>query len=586
MLKESISIYKRLFPFVSCYWRTFVVAILCTIPLSLCSAGIAYLVKPALDDIFLKKDLQMLKIIPIGIIILYAVRGFFDYTYDYLLGSVGNRIMTDFRNRVYAHLQTLSLSFFLKSPTGVIMSRITNDVNILQGALNSGIIDLIKDTLTILGLLAVLIKQDFKLACISFIILPWILIPLLKLGKKSRNFSTRGQQKVGKISTFIHETITGSRIVKAFGMEQYENDRFSKENVRLLRIRLKRLKIRSISGPIMELIGGIAGAAVILYGGYNVLNGTSTPGTFFSFVAALLLTYGPAKNISTSYQDIQEGLAAAKRVFHILDTEPDVKESENAVPLPVVKGDISFSNVFFAYDKEPVLHNINLEIKAGEIIAIVGMTGSGKTTLVNLIQRFFDPTSGIVRIDGWDVKEVKLKSLRQQVSFVSQHPFLFNDTVRNNIAFGDPTQSEDKIIAAAKSAYAHEFIKDMPAGYDTVIGQHGEKISGGQRQRISIARAILKDAPILILDEATSSLDSQMEVEVQHSLETLMMNKTTLIISHRLSTIRNATRIIVLSNGKIVEEGSHDELFSLGGEYTKLYSVYLHDDKTADVREA
>ncbi len=582
MLKDSINLYKRLFPFVKPYWKKFIVALICTIPLSFCSAGIAYLVKPALDDVFLNKDMQMLKLIPLGIICLYTLRSFFEYLFNYMLGYVGHSFMTDVRNRVYAHLQTLSLSFFLKYPTGQIMSRITNDINLLQRAVNTGLIKIIKEIFTIIGLTGVLIKQDLKLACISFLITPWVIIPLLRFGKKSRKFSTRGQQKVGKIATFMHEAITGNRIVKAFGMEEYENRRFSKENVRLLRLRLKRLKIRSISGPLMESIGGVAGAAVVFYGGYSVLAGDSTPGTFFSFVAALLLTYAPLRTIGTSYQNIQEGLAAAKRVFQVLDTEPEIRESKNAKQLSDVRGRVEFSGVFFAYDdNEPVLRNINLHVKPGEVVAIVGMTGSGKTTLVNLIPRFFDVTEGTVSIDGYDVKNITLSSLRNQISLVSQHPYLFNDTVRNNISYGDVNQSEEKIVEAAKAAFAHEFIERLPEGYNSVIGEQGVKLSGGQRQRIAIARSILKDAPVLILDEATSSLDSQLEKDVQQSLESLVKNRTTFIVSHRLSTIRNATRIIVLINGKIVEEGSHEELLSLGGEYAKLYSIYLEKDKMA-----
>ncbi len=577
MLKESVKLYKRLLPNILPYWKQIALAFVCMLPLSFCTAGIAYLVKPALDEVFIKKDLKMLLIIPVAIMLLYTVKGVLEYFYNYLLGYTGSCIINDFRNRIYTHLSALSLSYFIKNPTGVLMSRITNDVNMVQRSVNTDVTNIFKEFFTFIWLIGVLLQRDFKLGCICLVVFPWAILPIMRFGKKSRKFSTRGQEKVGKIATFMHETITGCRIVKAFGMEEYENDRFSKENNRLLRIKLKRLKIRSLSAPTMELIGGIAGAGVIFYGGYNVLNGHATPGTFFSFVTALLLLYGPIRVISSAYQDIQEGLAAAKRVFEVLDTAPDVQERENAPALPAAQGAVNFNRVGFSYDGTPVLKNINLEVKPGEIIAIVGATGSGKTTLVNLIPRFFDPATGTISIDGRNIREYSLASLRSQIALVSQTAFLFNDTVLNNISYGDPSRDRESVVKAAKTAFAHEFIDDLPEGYDTLIGEQGLKLSGGQRQRIAIARAVLKDAPIIILDEATSSLDSRLEDEIQKSLDKLIQGRTTFIISHRLSTIKNAGRILVLSGGNIVEDGSHDELFSRGGEYARLYSIYLQD---------
>jgi len=457
------------------------------------------------------------------------------------------------------------------------MARITNDVNLLQASISNVIISFFKDLFTIFGLVGVLIYQDWRLACIVFLILPWLLIPMQRFGKKSRRISTKGQEKVGKIATLLHETITGCRVVKAFGMEEYEAQRFSEENFRLFRIRLKRIRIKALAPPLMEFAGGLAGAAVIFYGGYSVIKGTSTPGTFFSFVTALLLLYDPVRVISNSYQDIQEGLAAAVRVFQVLDTAPDIKEKAGAVMLPAVSGSVAFRNVSFGYDRHLVLHDINLDIKPGEIIAIVGMTGSGKTSLVNLIPRFYDVTTGSIFIDTYDIRNVTLRSLRSQVALVSQQTILFNDSVRNNIAYGIADPPEHNVIEAARAAHAHQFIEELPQGYDTVIGEAGVKLSGGQRQRLSIARALFKNAPLLILDEATSSLDSKSEEEVQQALENLMHNRTTFIIAHRLSTIRKAHRIIVLSQGRIVEQGTHDELFSRGGEYQKLYEYYFQD---------
>jgi len=579
--KDTLYLYKRLYPFVRPYWKKFALALLCSVPVSLCSAGVAYLVKPALDDVFLKKDMSLLFLIPLGIITLYAIKGVFEYGLNFFLGSIGQYITNDMRNNLYRHLQTLSLSFFHKNQTGAVIARVTNDVTVLSGALNEGLLDIFKAIVSSFGLVTVLFKTDPKMAGIAFLILPWMVLPIIRYGRKSRKFTTRSQEKVGLISTFIHEAISGSRIVKAFCMEEYENRRFAQENRRLMNLRIKRMRIRSLSGPLTEFIGGCAVAAIMMYGGYKVINGTLTVGTFFSFITALLMMYAPARNVSTAVQDIQEGLAGAKRVFEVLDTQPDITQREDAADLPAVKGDVVFDTVSFAYKNELVLHEINLHVRPGEVVALVGMTGCGKSTMVNLIPRFYDPVTGAVSIDGRDVRDVTLLSLRSQVSLVSQHPDLFNDTVYANIAYGDTGRSRDDVIAAAQAAFADEFIREMPEGYDTVIGERGQKISGGQRQRIAIARAILKNAPILILDEATSALDSQLEEEIQHSLEMLIKTRTTFIVSHRLSTIRNAGRIIVLAAGRIVEEGGHDELLKRGGEYTKLYSVYLQDNTKA-----
>lgn len=581
--KDTLYLYKRLYPFVRPYWNKFCLAIACSIPVSLCAGGVAYLVKPALDDIFLKKDLQMLILVPIAIVALYAVKGGFEFGFNYYLGSIGQHITNDVRNALYKHLQTLSLSFFQKNQTGGIITRVTNDVTVLSGALNEGCVSIFKEIVTAIGLMSVLFVQDSRLAFVSFLILPWMVLPIIRFGRKSRKFTTKGQEKVSIIASFIHEAISGCRIVKAFCMEEYENMRFAEENRRLMQLRLKRMRIRSLSGPLMEFIGGCAGAAVILYGGYNVIKGTATAGTFFSFTTALLLLYSPARNISTAVQDIQEGLAGAKRVFDMLDTKPELTEKANAATLPPARGEVDFDGVSFSYGgEELVLQDINLKVAPGEVVALVGMTGCGKTTLVNLLSRFYDVGQGAVRIDGVDVRDVTFQSLRSQISLVSQHPDLFNDTIYNNIVYGDSTLSREKVIGAAKAAFADEFIREIPEGYDAIVGERGMKLSGGQRQRLAIARAVLKNAPILILDEATASLDSQLEEEIQHSLEQLIQSRTTFIISHRLSTIRNANRIIVLAAGRIVEVGTHEELLARGGEYTKLYSVYLQDTQKAE----
>ena len=560
------------------YYLLLSLAMLCMLVAGALQSAQALLVRPILDDIFLGKNPTALKWIPLAVIGIFLVKGACNYGQTIMMNFIGLRIVTNMRNKLYEQIQRQSLAFFTQHPTGILMSRITNDVASIQSASSEAVTSLIRDTVTLISLIGVVFYTDWKLAIVATIVFPLAIYPISVLGKRMRKVATSTQVTMGTLTSLLQETISGTRIVKAFGMEKYENQRFAAENERLFKYNMKAVSVNAISHPLMEFLGSLGIAAVIFYGGYNVVHGNSTPGTFFSFLAALLMLYEPVKRLVNVNNTIQQGIAGADRVFSIIDRVPDIDDKPGARALPPITRSIDIENVDFRYEKTPVLKNISLSIKAGEVVAFVGMSGGGKTTLVNLIPRFYDVSSGRILIDGQDIRDVTMQSLRSQIAIVTQQTILFNDTVKNNIAYGDIERTQDDIINAARAANAHDFIMKLPQQYDTNIGELGTKLSGGEKQRISIARALLKDAPILILDEATSSLDTEAEIEVQEALDNLMKGRTTLVIAHRLSTIRNADRIIALVNGEIVEEGTHESLLAKQGEYFRLYNLQFKDE--------
>ncbi|MCL5808137.1 MAG: lipid A export permease/ATP-binding protein MsbA [Deltaproteobacteria bacterium] len=573
-----MTIFKRLLELAKPHTAKFSLALLCMLVVGVTTSALAFLVKPTLDEIFLKKDSAALQWIPLAVVGIYLIKGACSYAQTILMNFIGQRIVADLRAALYRKIQTQSLAFFTKNPTGTLMSRITNDVGFIQGAVSEAVTSLLKDSFTLICLVFVIFYRDWQLAIIAMLVFPLAVYPIAKFGQRMRQIASRTQVTLGSLTSLLQETISGNRIVKAFSMEEYENKRFAGENERLLRLNLKAVSINAVSSPFMEFLGGLGISAIIFYGGYQVIHGNSTPGTFFSFLTALIMLYEPVKRLTNVNNTIQQGIAGAERVFSIIDLVPEIRNHSEAVPLARITREIKIQNVTFGYEETPVLRHVNLTIRAGEMVAFVGMSGGGKTTLVNLIPRFYDVTEGAILIDGQDIRDATIESLRGQIAIVTQQTILFNDTVRNNIAYGNIAKTEEEIIAAARAANAHAFILRLPLGYDTLIGEQGTKLSGGERQRISIARALIKDAPILILDEATSSLDSDAEIEVQEALENLMKGRTTLVIAHRLSTIRNANRIIVLVNGEIREEGTHEALLACQGEYCRLYHMQFKDN--------
>jgi subfamily B ATP-binding cassette protein MsbA len=582
-MKDSFRLYLRLLRYVRPYKKQLITATLAMIGVAAMTALSALIIKNVLDDVFIAGDRNLLLLIPVAIIAIYLLKGVFRYVRTYVMSWAGLKMVQDIRNELYEHMHSMSLSFFTETPTGVLMSRVTYDVNMMQMAITEALVGAFRDIFTILGLMIVVFYRNAQLGMLAIVGLPIAFYPLVKFGKRMKKASKRSQENMGNLNKLMQEKISGAGLIKASGTEAAELDKFKEENEKLVRSFLKIQRVKALSNPVMEFIGAASVALIIWVGGLTVINGKMTVGEFFSFLAALMMLYEPVKHITSVNNVIQQGLSAAERVFDILDISPEIDDSPDAIELPRSSGHITFTDVSFRYGKEWVLKDINLDIPPGTKLAIVGTSGSGKSTMVNLIPRFYDVSEGQITVDGYDVRQVTQSSLREQISVVSQDVILFNDKIRKNICYGIEEVSDSDLESALRAAYALEFVNSLPNGYDTVIGERGARLSGGQRQRLSIARALLKDSPILILDEATSSLDTESEHLVQKALQNLVQGRTTLTIAHRISTVTDADRIIVISSGRIVESGCHEELIDLGGEYSRLYSLLVEDNPSDEL---
>lgn len=580
---QTIQLLRRCLGYFMPYKLYIVAAFAALGVVALSTAGAAYLVQPALDEIFIKKDEKALMFIPMLLIGVFVAKGVGLFIQKFLMSYCGIKVLEQLRYELFAKIICLPLDFFGETRVGMLMSRIISDVNLISSSLPE-LIRMAQHILTMIGLTGLIIYRDPKLAFWACLVFPLAVYPVIYFGKKLRKNGRKMQAKVADVSTHLQESFNGLRVIKAFATEDLEKTKFKDTVAKLVRIGIKGKIYNLLSSPIMEFIGAIGAGLVIWYGGREVIAGNRTPGEFFSFMTALVMLYDPFKSISQANNTLQQALAGAERVFEILDAPDLVEESGGTVEYTPPFESLSFEEVTFSYPgvKEPALRSINLDIRAGERVAFVGQSGSGKTTLVHLIPRFHDCQHGAIRLNGRPVSKYSLNSLRTNIGIVSQDPFLFNLSVRDNIAYGQAATEQAKVEEAARAAYAHDFILELPQGYDTVVGEKGVKLSGGQKQRLTIARAIMKNPSLLILDEATSALDTESERIVQDALENLMQGRTSIIIAHRLSTIISADRIVVMEKGKILSIGSHDSLMNSCPTYQKLHNLQIADAKNIE----
>ncbi|CAH2030488.1 lipid A export permease/ATP-binding protein MsbA [Trichlorobacter ammonificans] len=567
----------RLTKYLKPYWWRITIAALASTAYGAMDGAFAYFIAPVLNKIFVAKDLLIFSLMPFLVIILFAIRGLCRFANEFFMRSAAQLAVNDIRKEVFSNCLRLDLRFFQRHQTGSLISRVFNDVYVMQDGAGNIITSVFRDGISVISLLVVIFYRDWQLAIISFLAIPLTIYPAQLIGKKIKRVSKIGQERSGDITSILQEAFSGIKVIKAFGLEKRQIDKFAKSNEDFYHYFRKGIKYSSLSAPVIEIITSFGIAGVIFFGGKSVMSGRMTAADFFSFVTAMALVYSPFKKLLSTYNDSQRCLGAAERVFEIIDAQPEIVDPPHATALPHTQGIVEFKNVSFKYADNTILEDINLVAQKGQIIALIGPSGAGKTTLVSLIARFFDVSDGVVTLDSHDVRSIRHSDLVSQLSLVDQETILFNDTIANNIRYGRPDASLDKVEQAARAAYAHDFISAMPEGYETNIGDRGVRLSGGQRQRICIARALLKDAPVLILDEATSALDTESEKMVQEALENLMKNRTTFVIAHRLSTVLHADTILVMDQGRIVERGTHKQLVAQNGLYTRLYEMQFKD---------